>query len=202
MKVDNKLVGSTIKKIRIEMGLTVAEFGMLLDPPASDSLVSRWERGVNLPNKSRLKSIANIAGIPISELIYGSPVNYAKAILQDAGYEIDPNYLKSLDSLNKNGIENTILENKNYIISDYQDYLENRQTDSDSWYLGYHLYKAWLETNHSDIEKAIKYYDKIAGQTAKYAYDEETNSMNPLDELEKNRNTAEDDFKDIELGQN
>lgn len=72
VKIDKKAVGKRIKSIRIEKGMTTAEFAKLFDPPASDSLVSRWERGVNLPNKSRLEKIANIGGYEsVEELLYG-----------------------------------------------------------------------------------------------------------------------------------
>jgi transcriptional regulator with XRE-family HTH domain len=53
------------------MKMSTAEFAKLFNPPASDSLVSRWERGVNLPNNTRLERIAEIGNITVDELIYG-----------------------------------------------------------------------------------------------------------------------------------
>ncbi|APZ49702.1 hypothetical protein BW721_08540 [Jeotgalibaca sp. PTS2502] len=71
MEIINKEVGSRIKSIRLNRKETTAEFAKCFDPPASDSLVSRWERGVNLPNTTRLKKIAEIANISVDELLHG-----------------------------------------------------------------------------------------------------------------------------------
>lgn len=71
MLIDKKEVGSRIKTIRINLKETTAKFAQRFDPPASDSLVSRWERGVNLPNNERLKAIADLEGISVNELLYG-----------------------------------------------------------------------------------------------------------------------------------
>ena len=49
-----------IKDTRLKLGLTLEEFGKLFNPPASQSLVSRWERGVNLPNAKRMKRIKEL----------------------------------------------------------------------------------------------------------------------------------------------
>lgn len=72
MEMDKKEVGSRIKSIRINLKETTAEFAKRFTPPASDSLVSRWERGVNLPNSGRLKQIADLGGYTVDELLYGS----------------------------------------------------------------------------------------------------------------------------------
>lgn len=67
----NKIeVGKRIKNIRINLKETTAEFANNFDPPSSNSLVSRWERGVNLPNSERLKVIADLGGISVDELLY------------------------------------------------------------------------------------------------------------------------------------
>lgn len=46
--------GSEIKAFRLRKGLTQSEFGKLFKPPASDIVVSRWERGVNQPSPLRI----------------------------------------------------------------------------------------------------------------------------------------------------
>ena len=67
----NKIeVGKRIKNIRINLKETTAEFANNFDPPSSNGLVSRWERGVNLPNSERLKVIADLGGISVDELLY------------------------------------------------------------------------------------------------------------------------------------
>lgn len=75
MEINNKEVGFRIKSIRQKNGKTTKEFGSLIDG-ASDSLVSRWERGVNLPNTKRLKLIAELGNVSVNELLYGDRKAY------------------------------------------------------------------------------------------------------------------------------
>ena len=63
MGIDNRSVGRRIKEIRLDRGESTADFAKNFTPEASNSLVSRWERGVNLPNANRLKTIAELGGI-------------------------------------------------------------------------------------------------------------------------------------------
>jgi len=44
------------------------DFGKLIDN-ASKGMVNNWEKGVNLPNKNRLKLIADFANISVEELL-------------------------------------------------------------------------------------------------------------------------------------
>ena len=66
---DNNQVGQRIKAIRLEKGMTTKEFGALFG--ASDSNVTSWEKGRTLPNKERLKNIADLAGITVQKLLEG-----------------------------------------------------------------------------------------------------------------------------------
>lgn len=75
MNADPKKVGKRIRSLRQEKGLTTKDFGKFISG-ASDSLVSRWERGVNLPNNARLKMIAQFGEISVNELLYGKEENY------------------------------------------------------------------------------------------------------------------------------
>lgn len=70
MKSNNYEVGKRIKNIRLQLGKTTADFGYLVGK-ASGSLVSRWERGVNLPNNERLKRIAEIGDMSVADLLFG-----------------------------------------------------------------------------------------------------------------------------------
>lgn len=63
-------VGSRIKSIRQSKGLNQEEFGLQVEN-AHKTLVSKWEKGQNLPNSQRLKRIAEIGGITLNELLYG-----------------------------------------------------------------------------------------------------------------------------------
>ncbi|WP_456095594.1 helix-turn-helix domain-containing protein [Peptostreptococcus sp.] len=64
---DKKKIGSRIKKIRLEKGMTLEEFGKLFD--TSKSNVSMWEKGRSLPNPERMKQIAKVGDISVSDLI-------------------------------------------------------------------------------------------------------------------------------------
>lgn len=77
MDIDKKKVGLRIKSIRINRKESTADFAKNFDPEASDSLVSRWERGVNLPNNIRIKRIADLGDITVEELLYGKKLEIA-----------------------------------------------------------------------------------------------------------------------------
>lgn len=67
MRRNNSYLGEKIKRIRKDKGLTMEEFGKLLD--ASKGNVSMWESGKVTPSNERLKSIADLAGISVEELL-------------------------------------------------------------------------------------------------------------------------------------
>lgn len=67
--INKPRVGVRIKEIRLEKGMTTKEFGSLFG--ASDSNVTSWEKGRTLPNKERLKSIADLAGMTVQQLLEG-----------------------------------------------------------------------------------------------------------------------------------
>lgn len=97
MEINKKDVGSRIKMIRINMKESTAEFAKHFNPPASDSLVSRWERGVNLPNTERLNRIAELGGMSVDELLYGKRNVIIKNAIDDSLSE----YKDSFDSDDK-----------------------------------------------------------------------------------------------------
>ena len=61
-------LGQRIKEHRQNKGLNMREFGELIDN-ASDSIVSRWERNVSVPNAKRLKLMADDMNITVTELL-------------------------------------------------------------------------------------------------------------------------------------
>ena len=68
-EIDKKAVGARIRAIREDIGMTMAEFGEWLE--TTQSAVSNWERGENLPNKYRIKRIATIGKISVQDLLHG-----------------------------------------------------------------------------------------------------------------------------------
>ena len=67
--IDKKAVGRRIKQIRINKGCTLEAFGKVIN--ASKSSISEWEKGKNVPNRSRLEIIAKKGNMTVNELLYG-----------------------------------------------------------------------------------------------------------------------------------
>lgn len=65
--MDKKAIGQKIKEIRLNRGMTLEEFGKMFR--ATKSNVLKWENGTSLPNKSRLKKIADLIGIPVNKFV-------------------------------------------------------------------------------------------------------------------------------------
>ena len=83
MDKDQKImVGWRISRIRDKHNKTLEEFGKLIDG-ATKSNVSKWEKGEVLPNRKRLKMIADYEGIHVNELLYGDLDSFASQIFID-----------------------------------------------------------------------------------------------------------------------
>lgn len=80
MQRNAKEIGYSIKLIRKQLGLTMEEFGDLFDPPASQSIVSRWEKGVSVPNNQRMKRISELGNTTVADLIFDNKVLIPKAV--------------------------------------------------------------------------------------------------------------------------
>ena len=79
MKPNPVEVGARIKNIRLYKRMTGTEFGKVVDN-ANKGLVSAWEKGRSMPGARRVGLIADIAGITVHELLYGT-VEEAEQIL-------------------------------------------------------------------------------------------------------------------------
>lgn len=64
--------GEKIKEIRLSLGMTLEEFGKLLN--AGKSNVRKWEIGASLPNPERIKNIAKLGGMTVEQLLYENPL--------------------------------------------------------------------------------------------------------------------------------
>ncbi|MFP4931957.1 helix-turn-helix domain-containing protein [Staphylococcus coagulans] len=73
-----KKIGKKINRIRVNMGLSMNEFGKRIDKdsPVKSGVVSNWENGIQLPNKKRLKRIADLGGISVENLLNAQLVSY------------------------------------------------------------------------------------------------------------------------------
>lgn len=81
VKINKNAVGSRIKQIRLNKGYTLEAFGKLFN--TSKSNVLRWEQGISLPNKERIKNISKIADLTVNELLYGSTDEFLDNNWQD-----------------------------------------------------------------------------------------------------------------------
>lgn len=79
-EIDRIAMGKRIKKIRDSLNdiaknkkkMTLEEFGKMMNPPAEKSLVSKWEKGIYIPNTPRLKTIAFLGNTTIDFILYGT----------------------------------------------------------------------------------------------------------------------------------
>ena len=67
--MDAKKTGRLIAEGRREAGLTQAELAAKLH--VTDKAVSRWERGVGLPEIGTVEPLARVLGISVTELMHG-----------------------------------------------------------------------------------------------------------------------------------
>lgn len=61
-------LGTKIKNHRLNKGMNMREYGEFIDN-TSDSIVSRWERNVSIPNPKRPKLIADDMDVTVTELL-------------------------------------------------------------------------------------------------------------------------------------
>lgn len=67
-KNSSKEVGNIIKKYRVENKMTQSEIAERLH--VSASAVSKWERGITIPDVYMLQELAEVFGVPLTALFY------------------------------------------------------------------------------------------------------------------------------------
>lgn len=99
--INKKQVGNRIKGIRLLKNETMEEMANAIG--SNKSNVSRWERGLNVPNEATLERIAEHGNTSVEELLYGSSVrNYVINLLSnDEEYNYD-------DPIQKKATDDTI----------------------------------------------------------------------------------------------
>lgn len=133
MEINKQKVADRIKKIRINKGMTLEEFGKLFG--ASKSSVLGWETQRSLPNPERLKQIAKIGEISVDELLYGDDLekitNLSHEIInnniknnydQEYKFFYNPENFNELciDVFNNLSVQNALKENFNeYNVKDF-----------------------------------------------------------------------------------
>ena len=103
-----KTTGEQIKSIRLELGETLEEFGERFN--TSKATVFNWEKGRNLPNKSNLKKIAEIGGMPVKDLIsthsLGDRIKRIRVSRKETLEKFAENIIKASDNSVKTGKSN------------------------------------------------------------------------------------------------
>lgn len=98
---DTTAIGSRIRKIRQDKGMTLEEFGALFN--ASRSIASRWEKGKSIPNAERLKAISKVGNTTVEELLHGGKTERYMNFL-DVHYTAWKSHdLNTLIEMGKNG---------------------------------------------------------------------------------------------------
>lgn len=112
-----------ISQIRKSKGLTLEEFGKLVNN-AGKSVVSKWERGITVPNNERLKRISEIANVSTTYLTTGEYTEYDltegnKSLFTDGEYI--SSYIDQLEkNAKKRSIENSKIA-KDFNFNEYDD---------------------------------------------------------------------------------
>lgn len=75
-QIDNEKFGSFVAELRKEKNLTQKELAEKLY--VSDKTVSKWERGLSMPNVVLLMPIADLLGITVTELLRGEKIDAQK----------------------------------------------------------------------------------------------------------------------------
>lgn len=88
MDIDKTAVGVRIANIRDRHNKTLEEFGKMIDG-ATKSNVSKWEKGDVLPNRRRLKRIAEIGDTSVSELLHGPFDIFAREYIERLTFDED-----------------------------------------------------------------------------------------------------------------
>ena len=101
--MDNNKIGNFISTLRKEKGLTQQELGNRLF--VTDKAVSKWERGLSLPDITLLQELASILDVDVSEIICGERGKKEKINIQD---EID----KAINKIKQNDMERKRLKER------------------------------------------------------------------------------------------
>ena len=142
-------IGKFIKELRIQNNLTQQELGDKLG--ISGKSISKWERGINLPDITILTDISKIFHITTDELLNGTLINKEK----------NNNYFKKLLILT---ITLIIVLISFIIIKNYHTY-EIYHLNSDNTILDVDGYLIFNHKEHILLINSLKYHKDINEQT-------------------------------------
>lgn len=73
--VDKMAMGKRIQEIRKARGETLEKFGKKFTRPAGKNVVTRWEKGINIPDIERLMNVAYLGKVTVPYILYGETFN-------------------------------------------------------------------------------------------------------------------------------
>lgn len=184
MKPNKVHVGNRIRNIRGNS--TLEEFGIELgkkldNTRIKEGIISRWENGVSIPNKMRLKAIAELGNISVNELLYGSHKLFVKEVIsdellkQDELYKVIAAYLFKVNKATERNIESEVLKFMNNNFNSLYDFLYTADLNNPEYN------KAYDPT--TIIETAINYFEyrlKAAEQSYKLNNDVDLHLLSPI----------------------
>lgn len=89
-EIDKDRLGNKIKQIRVDRKETLEQFAENIAKVSGNSIkttksnVSKWEKGLNVPNDIAIQSIAKLGGMSIDELIFNPNLEDIKEIIWDS----------------------------------------------------------------------------------------------------------------------
>ncbi|MGX7162769.1 helix-turn-helix domain-containing protein [Enterococcus massiliensis] len=73
--VDKMAMGKRIQEIRKARGETLEKFGKKFTRSAGKNVVTRWEKGINIPDIERLMNVAYLGKVTVPYILYGETFN-------------------------------------------------------------------------------------------------------------------------------
>lgn len=81
-EIDRELFGAFVARLRKEKGMTQKDLAERLF--VSDKAVSKWERGLSLPDIALLQPMADILGVTVTELLRGEYIRDSEPMTAEA----------------------------------------------------------------------------------------------------------------------
>ncbi|TDM15621.1 helix-turn-helix domain-containing protein [Macrococcus bovicus] len=143
--MNKEKIGRRIKSIRRGQGLTMVLFSEKIDGVKS-GVISNWENGKQVPNKERLKKIAEIGNVTVPYLLYGE----IREVITDMTDEFFVRKARL-----------SLLDRQEIIDENDQKYLTERAT---------FFYRKFSEDNPENIDRLMTWGEKNEYDSEFYSY--------------------------------
>ncbi|MBO4819077.1 MAG: helix-turn-helix transcriptional regulator [Firmicutes bacterium] len=106
--MDRCSIGNYIREKRIEIGLTQEQLAEMVG--VSRNTVSRWERGVNIPDYKILRDLASVLGTDVTSILSGENTSAARSCdASEKDLFFDYSVIRRIDSLKVSGRKLTVI---------------------------------------------------------------------------------------------